>query len=175
MKGEGRGFLDLASIFNAPECDQPQGQGLRTIRHSERFARCYRGLLFTGVSCLRERDSRPYPQHWESRCVEPRASTPSGIQPYSESCITGSRLGADYRYEFLDLGALTPGHLTLSGIVCDVIKSRGEARSGTASMRQGQFHQWRAMAGVDQEPDKTYISGGAVLDAYWIQQSYRMP
>ncbi len=58
-----------------------------------------------------------------------------------------------------------PGTLTLRGLLVDVVVHIGSVKP----LDQGgdEFHQWRAMAGVDQDPNRAYVAGGTCMDAYW--------
>ncbi|KAI1170176.1 HET-domain-containing protein [Nemania sp. FL0916] len=57
-------------------------------------------------------------------------------------------------------------YLGLRGLVCDAIAKVG-ARQESGGMLVRTALGWRYMAKVDQEPDRLYVSGSTIFDAYW--------
>ncbi|KAK6956388.1 hypothetical protein Daesc_001665 [Daldinia eschscholtzii] len=64
--------------------------------------------------------------------------------------------------------ALNQNRLCLQGFFCDHVAKYGEVKeSGPGVKKMEVFHNWRELVKVDQEPEKPYISGSTVFDAYW--------
>ena len=119
-----------------------------------------------------------------------REELEGGPRKGHQPAILGSKLGysgptyptrngfrlKNYKTEFLKrwkAGAHTtkltdldaPGTLTLQCLFVDVVQDIDCIKP----IDQGGYvlQQWRAMAGVDHDPNRAYVAGGTCIDAYW--------
>ncbi|KAI0850028.1 HET-domain-containing protein [Daldinia vernicosa] len=59
------------------------------------------------------------------------------------------------------------GSLRVKGINFDVIENVNPALQNSNTVSAEAFRDWRIMAGIEDEPDKSYPSGGTIMDAFW--------
>lgn len=99
--------------------------------------------------------------------------------------VKGSHTGGDldlmaYRIPFVNTykacGQLkyTPsmdvdkGKLSVSGVLCDIIETiNSEVRGRMFEPPREQISGWRKLVGIDEDPDRPYIAGDTIADAFW--------
>jgi hypothetical protein len=59
-----------------------------------------------------------------------------------------------------------PWDLKTRGIICGKIKAQTK-RVQREIKHANQFYAWRVLAGVEQEPNRPYVAGGTIMNAFW--------
>ncbi|OTB02997.1 hypothetical protein M426DRAFT_264004 [Hypoxylon sp. CI-4A] len=61
----------------------------------------------------------------------------------------------------------SPTSLRLQGYFCDQISQTGDTFVTKVTMHVEYFLDWRKMVKADEEPERPYISGSTIMDAFW--------